>query len=54
MTLFATILDCTFNLQLFSIALLQEAVKKDLIDLRICREMNEDAAQAGIRPNAQR
>lgn len=25
MTLFATILDCTFNLQLFSIALLQEA-----------------------------
>lgn len=26
MTLFATILDCTFNLQLFSIALLQEAV----------------------------
>ncbi|WP_195841645.1 hypothetical protein [Eisenbergiella massiliensis] len=31
-----------------------EAVKKVLIDLRICREMNEDAARAGIRPNAQR
>jgi len=32
----------------------KEAVKKDLIDLRIYGEMNEDAARAGIRPNAQR
>ena len=32
----------------------KEAVKKVLSDLRICREMNEDAARAGIRPNAQR